>query len=114
MAKGRNDKDVEARVASSRLKTYLNLPTSKVDSGPITLKGGTNDITSSSVLGTAMNRIPVRKFSKEGTNFLDKPILSVNKHATKIPLARDFLVNGFDESKICDIHCTAGVETGCL
>ena len=65
-------------------------------------------------LGIPITKIPVKKFINSGENFLDKLKLSVKVEATKIPEARLFLEKGLAVLKICDIHCKAGVETGCL
>ena len=65
-------------------------------------------------LGIAITKTPERKFINSGENFLDKLKLSVKVEATKIPDARLFLVKGRAVLKICDIHCKAGVDTGCL
>ena len=93
---------------------YLRTSASKVVSAPTVLKGGTWGMTVDLSLGIAITRIPVKKFINSGENFLDKLKLSVKVEATKIPEARLFLVNGLAVLKMCDIHCKAGVDTGCL
>ena len=71
-----------------RTQTYFRISANNVDSGPTTLKGGTNGITVALSLGIDIKIIPVRKFINSGENFLDKPTLSAITEATKRPEAK--------------------------